>query len=58
MRNGFLIPANSKKSMLMFGVFNNVDLAIFGVGIILSFVLLIKYILYKNYLSYVKNFEN
>lgn len=40
MRNGFLIPANSKKSMLMFGVFNNVDLAIFGVGIILSFALM------------------
>ena len=38
--NSFLIPANSKKSMLMFGVFNTVDLIIFGVGLGISFLLM------------------
>lgn len=36
----FLIPANSKKSMLKFGLFNDVDLVIFIVGIIVSLGLL------------------
>lgn len=31
--NGFLIPANSKKSMLIFGLFNTFDLILFGTGI-------------------------
>ena len=31
--NQFLIPANSKKSMLIFGLFNTVDLIIFGSGL-------------------------
>lgn len=30
--NEFLIPANSKKSMLIFGVFNPSDLILFGCG--------------------------
>lgn len=38
--NGYLIPANSKKSMLHFGYFNNVDLIIFASGIGLSLLLL------------------
>lgn len=38
--NSYLIPANSKKSMLKFSVFNNTDLAIFIVGIAISLLLL------------------
>lgn len=38
--NSYLIPANSKKSMLKFGVFNNVDLIIFSSGIVVSFFLM------------------
>lgn len=40
MDNGYLIPANSKKSMLILGFFNKVDLIIFGSGIGLTFILL------------------
>lgn len=36
MNNSYLIPANSKKSMLKFGLFNTVDLIIFGAGIGIS----------------------
>ncbi len=38
--NSYLIPANSKKSMLKFGLFNNVDLIIFASGIVVSFLLM------------------
>ncbi|MEG0026181.1 MAG: hypothetical protein RR847_02460 [Bacilli bacterium] len=38
--NGFLIPANSKKSMLIFGLFNKFDLILFGSGVSISFILL------------------
>lgn len=38
--NGYLIPANSKKSMLYFGLFNKFDLILFGSGIGLSLILL------------------
>ena len=38
--NNYLIPANSKKSMLYFGLFNSTDLWIFGSGIIVTFLLL------------------
>lgn len=38
--NSYLIPANSKKSMLKFGAFTTVDLIIFGIGIGISFLLL------------------
>ena len=38
--NQFLIPANSKKSMLIFGLFNTVDLIMFGVGIGLTLIML------------------
>lgn len=37
---GYLIPANSKKSMLIFGLFNQLDLIIFGVGLGVSLILL------------------
>ena len=40
MNDQFLIPANSKKSMLIFGVFNVTDLIIFGSGCLLTFILL------------------
>lgn len=40
MNGNYLIPANSKKSMLYFGLFNMTDLIIFGVGIGLTLLLL------------------
>ena len=36
----YLIPANSKKSMLYFGLFNKFDLLLFGSGIGVSLILL------------------
>ena len=38
--NNFLIPANSKKSMLILSFFNQIDLIIFGTGVGLSFIFL------------------
>jgi len=38
--NEFLIPANSKKSMLILGFFNPTDLIIFGTGCVITFLLL------------------
>lgn len=38
--NNYLIPANSKKSLLIFGLFTTIDLIIFGVGVGLSLILL------------------
>ncbi len=38
--NEYLIPANSKKSMLYFGLFNRTDLIIFGIGLGVSLLLL------------------
>lgn len=40
MDNMYLIPANSKKSMLYFGFFNKVDLIMFLTGIGVSLLLL------------------
>ena len=37
----YMIPANSKRSMLIFGFFRPVDLGIFLTGIILSLILLV-----------------
>lgn len=39
--NGYLIPANSKKSMLIFSLFNKMDIAIFAIGIAISIILLL-----------------
>ena len=39
--NSYLIPANSKKSMLYFGVFNTVDLILFCTGVGISLLLLV-----------------
>lgn len=38
--NTYLIPANSKKSMLIFGFFNKVDLIIAVTGIFFTFLML------------------
>ena len=38
---GFLIPANSKRSMLIFGLFNKFDLILFCSGLGVSFILLL-----------------
>lgn len=38
--NGYLIPANSKKSMLILGFFNPTDLIIFSTGCVITFILL------------------
>ncbi len=37
----YLIPANTKKSLLKFGVFNTFDLILFGSGIAVSLLLLL-----------------
>lgn len=37
----YIIPANTKKSMLKFGVFNTFDLILFGSGIAVSLLLLL-----------------
>lgn len=39
--NQYLIPANSKKSMLIFGIFRPVDLIVFGIGVASSLLMLI-----------------
>ena len=38
--NQYLIPANSKNSMLILGLFNTVDLIICGTGMTLTIILL------------------
>lgn len=40
MRN-YLVPANTKKSMLYFGLFNTFDLILFGSGLGISLLLLL-----------------
>lgn len=40
MNGSFLIPANSKKSRLLFGLFTWFDLAMFGLGVGLTLILL------------------
>ena len=38
----YLIPANTKKSQLYFGLFNKFDLWLFGIGVGISFLLMLK----------------
>jgi len=38
--NGYLIPANTKKSKLIFGLFTKNDLILFVIGVVLSLLLL------------------
>mgnify|MGYP003303584095 CR=1 FL=1 len=40
MNGNYLIPANTKRGQLIFGLFREVDLIIFGVGVVLSFILM------------------
>lgn len=40
MNHNYLIPANSKKSMLILGFFTWIDLIIFGVGCVITLTLL------------------
>ena len=42
MYGGFLIPANSKKSALILGLFKPADLVILSIGVIISFILLLS----------------
>ena len=39
--NNYLIPANSKRSLLYFGIFKKFDLILFGIGLGLSLILLV-----------------
>ena len=39
--NQFLIPANTKRGNLIFGIFLQIDLIIFSTGVIITFVALI-----------------
>lgn len=39
--NGYLIPANTKKSMLIFGLFTKNDLILFLIGVGLTLLLLV-----------------
>lgn len=41
MKSDYLIPANSKRSMLIFGVFDKYDLIIFLSGIVVTMILLL-----------------
>ena len=38
MNQNYLIPANSKKSMLIFGLFNQTDLIILGIGMTITLI--------------------
>ena len=40
MNNNYLIPANSKKSLLLFGLFTKFDLIMFSIGIVSTLLLL------------------
>ena len=39
--NHYLIPANSKRSMLILGLFEVIDLWIFGIGALITFILIL-----------------
>ena len=38
---GYLMPANTKKGQLIFGIFTTVDLMLFGTGVGISIILLL-----------------
>ena len=42
--NNYLIPANSKKSMLILGMFNTTDLIIFGSGVTATLILMLAHV--------------
>lgn len=41
MNGNYLIPANTKRGQLIFGLFREIDLIIFGVGVTISFILML-----------------
>lgn len=41
MNNIYLIPANAKKSLLIFGMFNKFDLILFGSGCLVTLLLIL-----------------
>ena len=41
MNNSYLIPANSKKSLMIFGLFYTFDLILFGTGVGITLLLLL-----------------
>lgn len=41
--NKYIIPANAKKSQLILGLFNTLDLIIFVVGVVISVILLLGF---------------
>ena len=43
MKDAYLIPANSKRSMLIFGLFAPIDLIIFSVGAGLTIILMLTF---------------
>ena len=43
MNHNYLIPANSKKSMLILGFFTPIDLIIFGLGCTITLILLFMF---------------
>lgn len=43
MNNNYLIPANSKKSMLILGFFTPIDLIIFGIGCTFTLIMLFAF---------------
>ena len=43
MQNNYLIPANTKKSQLILGFFTGIDLAIFSIGCVVSFAMLLLF---------------
>lgn len=40
MNGTYLIPANSKKSLLIFGLFNTFDLILFGTGVFFTMIMM------------------
>ncbi len=43
MNNYYLIPANSKKSLLILGLFNMRDIIILGIGLFISFLAIVLF---------------
>ncbi len=41
MNGTFLVPANSKKSLLILGLFNSFDLTLFGTGVFFTIIMMI-----------------
>ena len=41
--NGYLVPANTKKSLLIFGMLRPIDAIILGVGVGISIILLLAF---------------